>query len=166
MIIAATAMVALTTVFASPASAATYFQLRTFNGYTGTPWLCMSVGGASLVDGAPVVQWACRNTGGRPPEATWFWSGEHIVNAHSGKCLAIGGGSIDHGARAIQWTCGGGEEQDWTRVSLGTGNGWELRNQKSNLLLSVAENSHDQGAWIIQWPRNGTDGQAWEQRYL
>jgi hypothetical protein len=73
---------------------------------------CADVLGASMDNGAPVVQWDCN---GGPNEtfqlrplldATGADSGYvQIVAAHSGKCLDVTGGATNEGAPVQQWDC-------------------------------------------------------------
>ena len=73
---------------------------------------CADVLGASVDNGAPVVQWDCN---GGPNEtfqlrplldATGADSGYvQIVAAHSGKCLDVAGGATNEGAPVQQWDC-------------------------------------------------------------
>jgi hypothetical protein len=73
---------------------------------------CADVLGASMDNGAPVVQWDCN---GGPNETfqlrplldpTGADSGYvQIVAAHSGKCLDVTGGGTNEGAPVQQWDC-------------------------------------------------------------
>ena len=73
---------------------------------------CADVLGASMDNGAPVVQWDCN---GGPNETfqlrplldpTGADSGYvQIVAAHSGKCLDVAGGATNDGAPVQQWDC-------------------------------------------------------------
>ena len=73
---------------------------------------CADVLGASVDNGAPVVQWDCN---GGPNETfqlrplldpTGAESGYvQIVAAHSGKCLDVAGGATNDGAPVQQWDC-------------------------------------------------------------
>ncbi len=73
---------------------------------------CADVLGASMDNGAPVVQWDCD---GGPNETfqlrplldpTGADSGYvQIVAAHSGKCLDVTGGATNEGAPVQQWDC-------------------------------------------------------------
>lgn len=71
---------------------------------------CVVVSGASLTDGAPVIQSA--NCGGATNQrfalkAVSAASGEYMVVAqHSGKCIDVSAGSQADGALLVQWACG------------------------------------------------------------
>jgi hypothetical protein len=141
-------------------AAPTIVRFVSFNGWGA----CLSVGGASLANGAPVVQWHCFDSS-YPPEREWYWSGKRIINFLSGKRLAIGDRSTARGARAIQWTCNGGSEQNWSKISVGPGEGWLIRNENSGLYLSVAEGSYADGAWVVQWSGNNSPEQHWSENH-
>jgi len=73
---------------------------------------CADVLGASVDNGAPVVQWDCSGTPNetfqlRPVlDPTGADTGYvQIVAAHSGKCLDVTGGATNEGAPVQQWDC-------------------------------------------------------------
>ncbi|WP_165945255.1 RICIN domain-containing protein [Micromonospora sp. KC723] len=151
---ATAAVTASTLAVASPAHAATHYNIMNYKSA-----LCMSVGGGgSLANGAHIIQWGCPFPGDSTPERFWHWSGSRIINDKSGKCLSVAdGGSTANGAAIIQWTCNGGLEQSWRS------SGGYLINGKSGKVVSVeGGGSVDVGARLVQWSMTGGQEQGWE----
>ncbi|WP_329092887.1 MULTISPECIES: RICIN domain-containing protein [unclassified Streptosporangium] len=125
-LIMATTLSAITTTPAQATAAYRHFKSTWAN-------RCLSVQGGSTSNGAFVVEWGCNTT----PEQKWYWSGQNIVNAKSGKCL-----TSDSLSRAVIWDCHDWEapEQDWWLSSRGPqGSGeWAVVNYKTGRLLGVS----------------------------
>ncbi len=76
--------------------------------------LCLDVANASLVDGAPVVQFPWHggyNQQWRIEPVSNGWN--RIVNRNSGKCLDVRGGSAESQAIVQQFNCQSGDNQLW-----------------------------------------------------
>ena len=88
----------------------------------------LDVSGASLEDGAPVIQYTSQDS----PNQQWYFktvgsvNGQEeayqIVNINSGKVLDVSGGSQDAGAPLQQRTPTGATSQQWYLTPLGNVN--------------------------------------------
>ncbi len=122
---------------------------------------CLGVSGASMDDGAPVIQWTC--DGGLnqrwrlQPASDGYYN---LVASHSGKLLDVTGVSTDDGAQIIQWPANGGQNQEWLPTSLGGGY-YTLTARHSGKVLDISGVSTDDGAPAIQWTPNGGENQQW-----
>ncbi|MFE5037938.1 RICIN domain-containing protein [Streptomyces sp. NPDC056683] len=105
---------------------------------------CLTPYGASLNNGADIVQWDCNGHSGE----NWYWNGSEIRSFLSNRCLTIYGGSTSNGALAVQWDCNGSPSQQWTRVA---GNGGSMLRNGNTLCLTVYGGSTDNGADANQW---------------
>ena len=122
---------------------------------------CLDVNGASVDDGAPVIQWQCHggeNQQWRIEAAADGYS--RIIARHSGKCLDVNGASLDDGASAIQWQCHGGENQQW-RIEAASDGYSRVIARHSGKCLDVNGASLDDGASVIQWQCHGGENQRW-----
>ncbi|WP_371783608.1 RICIN domain-containing protein [Streptosporangium subroseum] len=122
-LIMVTTLSAITTTPAQAAPAYRHFK----NLYSNR---CMSVQGGATGNGAQVVEWGCNTS----LEQKWYWSGQNIVNAKSGKCLSSN--SFDN---PIIWDCYDWEapEQDWWLSSLAPEAGKRVVNYKNGKKLGV-----------------------------
>jgi hypothetical protein len=114
---------------------------------------CLLPYGASLNNGADVVQWDCDGTS---PQ-NWYWSGDTIRNFQSGRCLTVYGGSSTKGALLVQWDCNGSASQEWTRATGAAGDGSILFNGESAQCLTIYGGSTTNGADAVQWPCDATN---------
>jgi uncharacterized protein (DUF1800 family) len=122
---------------------------------------CLDVGGLSMDDGAPVIQWTCN--GGLNERWTLQPASDgyyNLVAGHSGKLLDVTGVSTDDGARLVQWPSNGGQNQQWLPKSVGDGY-YTLTARHSGKVVDVAGASTADGAPAIQWTPNGGENQEW-----
>jgi hypothetical protein len=84
-----------------------------------------------------------------------------VLNRNSGDALDINGQSTTAGAIAIQWSYWGGNNQQWSFTSLGSGY-VNLVNHNSSLLLEVSGASTTNGATVDQWTANSGTNQRWQ----
>ncbi|MFG3010227.1 RICIN domain-containing protein [Streptomyces cinerochromogenes] len=118
---------------------------------------CLTPYGASLNDGANIVQWECNGRSGE----NWYWNGSEIRSFLSDRCLTVYGSSTSNGANAVQWTCNGSAAQKWTRAS-GAGGGSVLVNGNSGKCLTIYGAGVGDGAQATQWTCDSTDpAHAW-----
>ncbi len=125
--------------------------------------LCLDVSGASITNGASVIQWGCHG------RANQQWAlrsvGTNIfnlVNVNSAKCMDVSGASTSNGASVIQWGCHTGNNQKWAAVSMGDGS-YELRPQHvSGKCLDVAGASTSSGARLQIWDCHGHTNQRFK----
>ncbi len=111
---------------------------------------CLDVAGASLDDGAPVVQYAC-HFGHHQAWELWpldFEQHVQIRAAHSGKCLDVAQQSTDLGALLVQQPCTGSPSQQWVVAPDG---GISLVVQHSQKCAEVDGGSTADGAALLQW---------------
>ncbi len=83
-----------------------------------------------------------------------------IVNRNSGKVLDVTGASTADGATIEQWTDNGGQNQQWSLVSVGSGY-YKIVSRGSGKVLDVPGASTVNGATIEQWTDNGAMNQQW-----
>jgi hypothetical protein len=80
----------------------------------------LDVEGASLADGAPIIQWPWH--GGANQQWRVEANGDgtvRLVSVHSGKVVDVTGISHADGAPVIQWPWNGGANQRWQMSSIG-----------------------------------------------
>jgi len=119
--------------------------------------LCLGVSGASLTEGAEVVQWTCN--GG--PDQSWVpvtvikKAVFKFRNLNSNMCLGVEGGSTAKGANVVQWPCIDHTDQDWDTI------GTDLVNNPTAFCLGITSAETFPGARAITWTcTNGAD-QTW-----
>ena len=83
-----------------------------------------------------------------------------IVSRSSGKVLDVPGASTADGAIIEQWTDNGGQNQQWSLVSVGSGY-YKIVSRSSGKVLDVPGASTANGAHIQQWTDNGAANQQW-----
>jgi hypothetical protein len=123
---------------------------------------CLDVLGASLQNGAPIVQYTCVANG--MSQMWWFWTAindafvqlVHMQNHYSGKCLDVYG--FDRGAGLIQDPCVGTDRQIWMRTS----NAQTIyTNYRTGFRMEVQGASKANFARIVQWTDHGQAHQHW-----
>lgn len=132
---------------------------------TGDTYSLLSLSGTTVSvnnsSGLNRLQYAWGNASINQPygsftAGTWY----KITNRNSGAVVDINGQSTTAGATAIQWTYWGGNNQQWSLSSQGSGY-FTLTNRNSSLLLDVNGASTANGASIIQWTANSGTNQRW-----
>ncbi|WP_081714120.1 RICIN domain-containing protein [Cystobacter fuscus] len=124
---------------------------------------CMDVTGASLSDGARIIQWGCNGGNNQQFFLTPMNDGTYTIKArHSGKCVDVSSASTEDGAAVIQWECHSGNNQrfyvqDWEGR-------YRLVAKHSGKCLDVSGASTANGAYFIQWPCHGGDNQTFYLR--
>lgn len=124
--------------------------------------LCLDVAGASMDNGAPVVQWSCngQKNQGVEVQQVGVTGGAQIVRIrfdHSGKYL-----DCDPGRREIvQWEQADNSHQLWrletapTTEDMWQPTGIRLVSMAIEEVLDVEGVSNEPGAYLIHWPWNG-----------
>lgn len=135
----------------------------------------LDVSGASIADGAPVIQYH-QNNGANQAWSFEFVSGNSkncfykIRSVNSGKLLDVNGASMADGAQIIQYHDNGGQNQVWDLISTGQYANYGQNNNNevfkivsanSGKLLDVNGASMADGAPIIQYYDNGGQNQLW-----
>ncbi|MGZ3750547.1 MAG: RICIN domain-containing protein, partial [Mucilaginibacter sp.] len=124
--------------------------------------LAMDVNGASLANGANIIQWPQNGGNNQQWVITDNGSGYYkIVNRNSGLALDVNGGSTTSGATIIQWPWNSGNNQQWQLTSVSTGV-YKVINRNSGLAVDVSSASKSYGANLIQSPWNGGANQQWQ----
>jgi hypothetical protein len=121
----------------------------------------LDVAGASISEGADIVQW---DSYGGPnqkwtltPEANGFYV---ITDVKSQLVLGVAHASRNQGARLVQWALrGGSEDQRWKFAP--SGSHWIITNWGSGLVLDIQDGSESAGARATQWTANGGNSQRW-----
>jgi hypothetical protein len=113
---------------------------------------CLEVAGASVADGANVVQRTCDE--GLNQQWSFYYVGSDtylMVARHSGKCLEVAGASLADGANVDQWTCDrDAANQQWRFYYVG-GNSYLAVARHSGKCLEVSGASMADGANVDQW---------------
>ncbi|SFE05606.1 alpha-L-fucosidase [Actinacidiphila alni] len=121
----------------------------------------LDVNGASLDDGAVVIQWPA--TGGTNQH--WLLQANsdgsyRLLNSRSGKVLDSPGSSTQ-GAALDQWTDTASTNQSWKLVPSATSGYYHLVNVRTGWCADVANASTADGAAVIQWAVTGGANQDW-----
>ena len=136
--------------------ARTYYKLVNVNS-----GLLLDVSGASLYDGAQLIQWP--DNGGWNQQ--WLILGlgggaYNLVNRNSGLILDVSNASPDDGANIVQFHDHDASNQKWSLLDLGDGT-FQVLNGNSTLLADVVNASTDAGARIIQYHDDASASQRW-----
>jgi len=136
--------------------ARTYYKLVNVNS-----GLLLDVSGASLYDGAQLIQWP--DNGGWNQQ--WLIPGlgggaYNLVNRNSGLILDVSNASPDDGANIVQFHDHDASNQKWSLLDLGDGT-FQVLNGNSTLLADVVNASTDAGARIIQYHDDASASQRW-----
>jgi hypothetical protein len=116
--------------------------------------------GASLADGANLVQWADNGGHNQHWHVTDAGGGYRtLLNRDSGQAVSVWQTSTADGAQAVQWVQNGGDDQSYTVEPAGAY--YEIRARHSGKLLTVAGGSAADGAQVIQWPDQNLLEQQW-----
>ncbi|MGY0232682.1 RICIN domain-containing protein [Longispora urticae] len=100
------------------------------------PGQVANVSGASVDNGAAVIQWPLSNAGNERWEAESTLDGYYRFKAvHSGKCLNVQGGGTQDGTAVIQYTCGNAANELWKLVPKGIG--YQVVGKESGKCLNV-----------------------------
>jgi hypothetical protein len=133
---------------------------------TGDTYSLLSLSGSTVTvnnsSGLSRLKFAWNSTSISQPygsftAGTWY----KVLNRNSGDALDINGQSTTAGAIAIQWAYWGGNNQQWSLSSLGSGY-FNLTNRNSSLLLEVSGASTTNGATVDQWASNSGTHQRWQ----
>jgi len=136
----AAAGLALGTPLAAFAAQASPVQLKVLTlRLAADPNQLANVQGASLADGAPVIQYPWSGTANERWLATVEDDGYYrFANLGSNKCLNVAGGGTNDGVAVIQYTCStnGAANERWKFVQ--TGIGYQIVAKSSGKCLNVA----------------------------
>ena len=134
---------------AAPASFTTALDVSNSNAHYE-----LDVAGASLVAGAPVIDWWANGNANQ----SWRFVGlgastYDVVNVNSGQCLTTDG---KLGDGLYQSPCASGPGQSWsTSLTAGSTTPATMENPASGLYIDVAGNSISVGARIHGWTATG-----------
>jgi len=118
----------------------------------------VGVQSASLMNGAPLVQWD--SDGSLDQEWTVSMEGNgvyKILNVNSGLLIGVASASKEEGAQLVQWGNNGSSDQEWQFFP--SGSNWLITDVNSGMQMAISDNSLTEGAPVIQWPANGTTSQ-------
>jgi Ricin-type beta-trefoil lectin domain-like len=139
-----------------------YFQGNQFEFQNVNSGLAMNVSGASLTNGAAIIQWPY----GGSANSLWTFkldaAGSYlqIVNKNSGKDVAVSGASTNNGALLVQWSFGSGKNDLWLPVKNSDGT-YSFYNMKSGKIFEVPGNSTASGTQLGQWSDVKHTSQKW-----
>jgi hypothetical protein len=114
----------------------------------------LNVSGASLSDGANIIQWPYSADTKRNDEWQVISLGGgffKILNRNSGEALNVSGASTADGAQVIQWpySANSTTNDEWQIVDIGSGY-TKILNRNSGKALNVSGGSTSNGALVIQ----------------
>ncbi|MBG0566974.1 RICIN domain-containing protein [Actinoplanes sp. NEAU-A11] len=116
--------------------------------------------GATLTDGANLVQWADNGGINQHWHVSDIGGGYRtLLNRNSGQAVSIWQTSTADGAQAVQWVHNTGFDQAYTLEAVG--GYYEIRARHSGKLLTVSGGSAADGAPVIQWPDQNLTEQQW-----
>ncbi|WP_372662283.1 RICIN domain-containing protein [Cohnella sp.] len=124
--------------------------------------LSAAVDGASLSNGAKVIQWEQ----GIQQNDKWVITATDggfykIINVKSGKALAVKDAALNDGAKVIQWDFGPTGNDQWQIQGVGQGF-YKVINRLSGKSLNVSGNSLVSGGEMIQWSYSATDNMTFQ----
>ncbi len=120
----------------------------------------LDVAGASLDDGAPLIQWPDSHGLNQRWAPMPFGNAWVFVNLNSNKVLDVAGSSTENGAPLVQQHWAGSTSQVWLLVPFNAGL-FVFVNFASGKVMDVASGSTGDGAAVIQWDWNGGANQLW-----
>jgi cytochrome c len=129
----------------------------------------MEVSGASMSEGAPIVQGDI-NEGASQNfilALTGFPGAQQyqLMASHTNKCLEPAGGSTADLAQIVQNTCTAQPSQLWTFQPVANVlGGYRIVNVQSNKCMDVSGNSLGNGGQVIQFTCHGGANQTWKTR--
>jgi hypothetical protein len=132
---------------------------------TGDTYSLLTLSGSTVsvnnTSGLNRLQYAWNNVSINQPYGS-FTAGAwyKITNRNSSAVVDINGQSTATGAAAIQWSYWGGNNQQWSFSSLGSGY-FNVTNRNSSLRLDVTGSSTANGAAIIQNTAGTGNNQRW-----
>ncbi len=120
---------------------------------------CVHVSGASLANGAKVLQYGCSGNENQqwvfiPRGATY-----EIVVQHSQKCLGVAGGSLQQDAIVVQVPCAGAASTLWRLQPFGQAH--RLVAQHSGKCLYVSGATLANAVQLVQRSCTGVDSELW-----
>jgi uncharacterized repeat protein (TIGR03803 family) len=115
----------------------------------------VGVQGASVSNGAPLVQWDSNGS----LDQEWIVSLEgngvyKILDVKSGLLIGVASASKEEGTQLVQWVDNGSPDQEWQFFP--SGSNWLITDVNSGMQMAISDNSLTEGAPVIQWPANGT----------
>lgn len=124
--------------------------------------LSIAVDGASLSNGANILQWEQGIALNDKWVITATDSGFYkIINVKSGKALAVEGASLNDNAKILQWDYGTAGNDQWQIQGVSQGF-YKITNRLSGKSLNVANNSLISGGSFIQWPYAAADNMTFQ----
>ncbi|XXF76506.1 RICIN domain-containing protein [Myxococcaceae bacterium GXIMD 01537] len=119
----------------------------------------LDVTGASMANGAQVIQWAYHGGENQQFSLDRLADGSYrFVARHSGKVLDVSGASMANGAPLIQWDWHGGNNQRFLIEHQSDGR-VRVVAKHSGKVLDITGSSGANGAQLIQWDWHGGDNQ-------
>jgi O-glycosyl hydrolase len=123
--------------------------------------LLLDVSGASISDGAQLIQWPDNGGWNQQWSIVGLGGGVYsLVNRNSGLILDVSNASPDEGANIVQFHDHDASNQQWTVVDLGDGT-VQLLHANSALIADVLDGSVNAGARIVQYHDDGGASQRW-----
>ncbi|MBC8053669.1 MAG: RICIN domain-containing protein [Sphingobacteriaceae bacterium] len=119
----------------------------------------IDVAGASMINGATIIQWPYNGGANQKWTINSVGSGYYsVTNVNSGQALDVFGGSVADGGKVIQYPYSGGTNQQWSITDLGTGY-YSIINRKSGKSLDIKGAGMADGDSVLQWTYSGGTNQ-------
>ena len=123
--------------------------------------LLLDVSGASMSDGALLIQWPDNGGWNQQWAIVGLGAGIYkLVNRNSGAIVDVSNGSSEDGASIIQFHDHDSPNQEWSLIDAGDGT-VQLLNLNSGLLADVLNGSSEAGASIVQYHDDCGPSQRW-----
>ena len=123
--------------------------------------LLLDVSGASMSDGALLIQWPDNGGWNQQWAIVGLGAGIYkLVNRNSGAIVDVSNGSSEDGASIIQFHDHDASNQQWSLIDPGDGT-VQLLNLNSGLLADVLNGSSEAGASIVQYHDDCGPSQRW-----
>jgi MBG domain (YGX type)/Ricin-type beta-trefoil lectin domain-like/MBG domain len=121
--------------------------------------LYLGVLGASMSNGADIVQWTPDGSLDQDWTLIMLKNGAYqIMDVNSGLFMGVLGASTSEGAALVQWQADTSTDQQWRFTPVGSN--WLITDVNSGLQMAIQGNSATAGTQVIQWPADGSTSQV------
>jgi len=131
----------------------------TYNIQNVNSGLYLGVLGASMSNGADIVQWTPDGSLDQNWTLIMLKNGAYqIMDVNSGLFMGVLGASTSEGVAVVQWQADTSTDQQWRFTPIGSN--WLITDVNSGLQMAIQGNSTTAGTQVIQWPADGSTSQA------
>jgi hypothetical protein len=131
----------------------------TYNIQNVNSGLYLGVLGASMANGADIVQWTPDGSLDQDWTLIMLKSGAYqIMDVNSGLFMGVDGASTIEDVAVVQWQADSSTDQQWQFTPVGSN--WLITDVNSGLQMAIQGNSTAAGTDVVQWPANGSTSQV------